>query len=86
MVGVRTVNGDEEPRAYVVRRNEHQLSAEEVMDFVQERVAKQKRLCGGVVFVDYIPKTVAGKILRRELRERGVRERKVELLTRSIKM
>ena len=53
--------------------------AEDVMTFVRERVAKQKQLCGGVVFVDNIPKTAAGKILRRELRDRAAQERRVEL-------
>lgn len=86
MIGVKTIDGDEEPRAYVVRRDKQSLTAEDVMSFVRERVAKQKQLCGGVVFVDNIPKTAAGKILRRELRERGAQERRAELISRSSKL
>ena len=36
---------------------------------VEEKLAKYKRLEGGVVFLKQIPKSPAGKILRRELKE-----------------
>ena len=75
VVGVKTIAGDEEPRAYIVARNRSMVSEAEVIDYVQQRVAKQKRLCGGVAFVDAVPKTAAGKILRRELREVAAKER-----------
>jgi 4-coumarate--CoA ligase len=35
---------------------------------VKERVADYKRLRGGVVFVDAIPKNASGKILKKDLR------------------
>lgn len=38
--------------------------------FVSERVSNPKQLRGGVRFVDSIPKTPSGKILRRVLRDR----------------
>jgi len=38
--------------------------------FVAERVSSPKRLRGGIKFVDSIPKTPSGKILRRVLRDR----------------
>lgn len=38
------------------------------MDFVKGQVADYKRLRGGVRFLDAIPKSASGKILRRELR------------------
>jgi 4-coumarate--CoA ligase len=34
-------------------------------------MAPYKRLTGGVIFCDSIPKSPSGKILRRELRERA---------------
>lgn len=34
---------------------------------VVERISAQKRLYGGVRFIDEIPKTASGKILRRKL-------------------
>ncbi|HYV61257.1 MAG TPA: AMP-binding protein, partial [Bryobacteraceae bacterium] len=55
------------PKAFVVRKGE--LSEQDVMDYVAARVApfKKVRL---VEFIDQIPKSPTGKILRRELRER----------------
>lgn len=38
------------------------------ISFFSERVSNPKRLRGGVKFVDSIPKTPSGKILRRVLR------------------
>lgn len=46
------------------------VSADEVQNFVKENVADHKTLRGGVVFVAGIPKNGAGKVLRRELRDR----------------
>ena len=43
-------------------------SAEEIMAFIAERVAPYKKL-RELEFVDAIPKTLSGKILRRELIE-----------------
>lgn len=37
-------------------------------------MARHKRLAGGVVFVDAIPKNPSGKILRKGLRERAREE------------
>jgi acyl-CoA synthetase (AMP-forming)/AMP-acid ligase II len=57
----------EVPKAFVVATAE--LSAQEVMDYVSERVAPYKRV-RQVEFVDEIPKSLSGKILRRVLMER----------------
>ena len=55
------------PKAFVVRKGE--LSEQDVMDYVAARVApfKKVRL---VEFIEQIPKSPTGKILRRELVER----------------
>ena len=45
--------------------NGQQLSEEEVVTFVDERVSAFKKLRGGAVITDAIPKTGSGKILRR---------------------
>jgi acyl-CoA synthetase (AMP-forming)/AMP-acid ligase II len=57
----------EVPKAFVVAKEE--LSAQEVMDYVAERVAPHKKV-RVVEFVDEIPKSPSGKILRRVLMER----------------
>jgi len=55
----------EMPRAYVVPKPGQQLSEQEVVAFVDERVSAFKKLRGGAVITDAIPKTGSGKILRR---------------------
>lgn len=54
------------PVAYVVRRASAEVAAEEVAEFVGKRVAPYKRL-KWVRFIDAIPKSAAGKILRKDL-------------------
>jgi acyl-coenzyme A synthetase/AMP-(fatty) acid ligase len=39
------------------------------MDYVAKTTSIAKRLHGGVIFIDAIPKNPSGKILRRELRD-----------------
>ncbi len=56
------------PVAYVVRRPGHDVGADEIAAFVAGQVARYKQL-GEVNFVDAIPKSAAGKILRRLLRD-----------------
>ncbi|KAL0465264.1 4-coumarate-CoA ligase [Neurospora intermedia] len=58
----------EVPRAYVVA-GDATLKAEEIVDWVASKVANHKKLRGGVVFIDAIPKSPSGKILRKELRQ-----------------
>ncbi|CAK9327210.1 unnamed protein product [Citrullus colocynthis] len=54
------------PLAYVVRKPESNISATQVMDFIAKQVAPYKKI-RRVSFVNTIPKSLAGKILRREL-------------------
>lgn len=53
------------PRAYVVKQEGAQVTEEEVLQYVAERVAPYKRLRGGVRFTDAVPKSPSGKLLRR---------------------
>ena len=62
------------PRAYVVLKPSADLSEDDLKDWVKERVSPHKRIHGGVVFIDQIPKSASGKILRRILREEVKRE------------
>ncbi|KAK2000973.1 AMP-binding enzyme [Colletotrichum falcatum] len=65
--------GTELPRAYVVA-DKTQVSGEEIQKWVAEQVAGYKKLRGGVVFIDAIPKSPSGKILRKDLRALVKRE------------
>jgi 4-coumarate--CoA ligase len=48
--------GEELPRAYLVRRADQTVEAQDIQEFMNSRVARHKRLAGGVVFVEAIPK------------------------------
>jgi acyl-CoA synthetase (AMP-forming)/AMP-acid ligase II len=67
VIGVDDEDAGEVPKAYVVRKG--QISAEEIMAFVAGRVAPHKRI-RAVEFVDQLPKSATGKLLRRVLIER----------------
>jgi acyl-coenzyme A synthetase/AMP-(fatty) acid ligase len=67
VIGVRADDGEEVPKAFVVRQPGAQLGDEDVIAFVAEHVAPFKKV-RVVEFLDAIPKSSSGKILRRELR------------------
>ncbi|GMR58329.1 hypothetical protein PMAYCL1PPCAC_28524, partial [Pristionchus mayeri] len=69
VIGVPHEDGGELIRAFVVKADE-ELGEEEVKQIVANKLADYKRISGGVRFVDSIPRSATGKILRRELRER----------------
>jgi acyl-coenzyme A synthetase/AMP-(fatty) acid ligase len=58
----------EVPKAFVVK-GEADVTAAAIMEFVAPKVAPQKKV-RRVEFVEEIPKTASGKILRREFVER----------------
>ncbi|PAV59885.1 hypothetical protein WR25_19795 [Diploscapter pachys] len=68
VIGIADDAKGEIPKAYIVKRDEN-LTAEIVMKYVAGKVAKYKQLAGGIEFVNAIPKSPSGKILRRILRE-----------------
>ena len=77
VIAVADDEAGEVPKAIVVRRDAEQgtLTEEDVKSFVHAEVAHYKRI-RHVEFIDTIPKSPSGKILRRVLveRERGVAE------------
>lgn len=79
-VAVIGVNDEQQhtevPRAYIVaaqdkRANAGDSEARAIVDWMSKKVASHKRLRGGIVFIDEIPKSASGKILRRVLKERS---------------
>ncbi|WAR09743.1 Y0074-like protein [Mya arenaria] len=71
VVGMLDVDAGELPRAYVVLKAGRTLTEQDVLTFVADQVAPHMKLRGGVEFVQEIPRTASGKILRKSLRERA---------------
>ncbi|TRY61085.1 hypothetical protein TCAL_11080 [Tigriopus californicus] len=67
VIGIPDERRGEVPRAYIVIKPQQALTEEEVHEFVNKQVAEYKRLLGGMEFVEVIPKSAAGKILRKDL-------------------
>ena len=82
VVGVSDGRVGEVPKAFVVRKSknvsEYNITSfiasklskhKHFTSFIASKLSKHKHLKGGVVFVDSIPKSPSGKILRRLLRK-----------------
>ena len=67
VIGIPDLVSGELPKAFVVRRGD--ITSEELKQFVASKVPPEKKLRGGVEFVEKIPKSASGKILRRLLRK-----------------
>ena len=69
VIGIPDDEAGELPKAYIVKSPGADIDEQWVKDYVSEKVAtyKQIRL---VEFIDEIPKSASGKILRRFLRDR----------------
>ncbi|KAM0733364.1 Luciferin 4-monooxygenase [Formica fusca] len=68
VIGIPNEDAGELPMAFVVKQENSNVREEDIIQYVNERVSNPKRLRGGIKFVDSIPKTPSGKILRRVLR------------------
>ncbi|KHO11198.1 hypothetical protein MAA_11276 [Metarhizium robertsii ARSEF 23] len=75
VVGI-TIHGNELPRAYVVLQlqSREKLQPVDIEKWITSRVAKHKRLGGGVVFIEEVPKLASGKIQRKVMREWAKRD------------
>jgi long-chain acyl-CoA synthetase len=69
VIGVPDDEAGEIPKGFVVLRQGQSVAPDEIIAFVNSRLAGYKKI-HQVEFVDAIPKTPSGKILRRELKER----------------
>lgn len=67
VVGVPDAEGEEVPKAFVVKRSGAELTEQRVIDFVAGEVAPYKKV-RQVAFIDAVPKSASGKILRKDLR------------------
>ena len=69
----------EVPLAYVVPKKgtgSKELE-KEIVEWLGKKVANHKKLRGGVKFVEEIPKSVSGKILRRVLKQQSAEKKSI---------
>ncbi|XP_058812705.1 luciferin 4-monooxygenase-like [Topomyia yanbarensis] len=69
VIGIADERVGELATAFVVKEDDVEITAEEIVQYMASQVSPQKQLHGGVRFIDEVPRTISGKILRRELRE-----------------
>ncbi|XP_047004556.1 luciferin 4-monooxygenase-like [Schistocerca americana] len=74
VVGIPNPETTELPRAYVVVKPGVDVSAEELVSFVSKEVSDHKKLRGGVIFLDKLPRTATGKTFKRILRELATKD------------
>jgi 4-coumarate--CoA ligase len=76
VIGLKLRPDYESPRAYVVKKTGANIDEDYVKNVISSKLASYKALTGGVVFLDEIPKSPSGKILKRILREQVEEELK----------
>lgn len=74
VIGIPHKFHGEVPRAYVVVKENCKIDVDKLRTQVESKVAKHKRLEGGIVIVEEIPKNASGKIMRRKLKLKYLEE------------
>jgi acyl-CoA synthetase (AMP-forming)/AMP-acid ligase II len=72
VVGVASARWGETPVAWVVRRtggSAHAVTEAQLLDWFNARCGKLQRLAA-LAFIDELPRSAIGKVLKRELRQR----------------
>lgn len=69
VIGVPDDEAGELIKGFVVLRKGHEATAEDIMSFTNGKLAGYKRI-HFIEFLEAVPKTASGKILRRDLKER----------------
>jgi long-chain acyl-CoA synthetase len=77
VIGIPDPTVTEYPRAYVVLRDGETATAEEIMAFINPQVAGYEKI-REVVFRDSLPVSLAGKVLKRELKKEALRNKKMQ--------
>jgi 4-coumarate--CoA ligase len=69
VIGIPDEEAGERPMAFVVRQPDSDITAEAIVDALRPRLASYK-LPARLDFIETVPKSASGKILRRVLRDR----------------
>ena len=72
VIGLPDDEAGEIPAGYVVLRPDQEATAEEIQAFVADHVASYKQI-RKLTFIDAVPKSASGKILRRVLRDQATK-------------
>jgi long-chain acyl-CoA synthetase len=75
VIGIPDPAVTEYPRAYIVLRQDETASEKEIMDFINTQVAGYEKI-REVVFRKELPVSLAGKVLKRELKKEALAELK----------
>ncbi len=84
MIPIPDDRAGEVPKAFVVKSSSvgleenNRMVARDIYKWVKEHKSKHKWLEGGVEFVEVIPKSPSGKILRRLLRDKEKEARRAK--------
>lgn len=70
--------------AYIVRRENTNITAQEVVDFAAKKLPKHCVPTGGVIFTDNLPRSYAGKVQRNKLAQCPVLDGSVKHLEVSL--
>ena len=68
VIGVQDDRAGEVPKAFIVPATD-EVTAKKINDFLSDKLAKYKKLTGGIVLLKELPKSPTGKVLRKELRK-----------------
>ena len=68
VIGAQSAQWGETPVAFVVTRSHATIRAHELLEWVNARLGKMQRL-SALTFLDSLPRSPIGKVLKRELRE-----------------
>jgi acyl-CoA synthetase (AMP-forming)/AMP-acid ligase II len=78
VIGVPNEEAGELPKAYVVlKEGQKDVTHDVIAKWLESKVTNSKRLRGGVEFIDVIPKSASGKILRRVLKDMSLMKAKL---------
>ena len=78
VIGVPNEEAGELPKAYVVlKEGQKDVTHDDIAKWLESKVTNSKRLRGGVEFIDVIPKSASGKILRRVLKDMSLMKAKL---------
>lgn len=75
VIGVPDEYRGETIKALIVKKADHTVTEQEVIDWARERIAAYK-VPEYIEFRSELPKTIVGKILRRALREESISDQK----------